>query len=222
MTTANDDLKADPVAFLSNNILMISAMLNGLQFQGGVQPLTLKKTTNVGKKGGLAVPVYVLKHHTQESTLQKLDAYWCPYSSNATGTATLHGVFGPSIMFTAAMDGCTFAAGNRTSNGTTSVSHTNMTSQAQFGGVENQRKLQRNVAQGLYGKGAGTTIQAPSDYYTQVDVPGKQTKVATTTFGYRDGKNWVFYSHRYYSEKTQGEFSCTYNWLGCDLISASI
>lgn len=220
----------DPVAFMTNNILMMSAELNGLAVTGGVRPFSVVESKAMkAYKNGQPIKVYALKKMTSGG--DQLNAYWCPYEQNKAGTTVLSNR-GPGLMFTAAMDGCTFGAGARSTDGAVRVAHVNMGAQAkpEWGGVQNQRRLQGNVIRGLLGTGKDTTVQDPNTYYTKT-IPTGGLKIATTTFGVRTDKLWVFYSHSWYSASSmvadpdnvgQQVKSHSLNWMCCELLTASL
>jgi hypothetical protein len=148
-----------------------------------------------------------------------VNAFWCPYSSSDALGTTLPGNGGPNIMFTYAMDGCTFVAGSVTSGNDVSVHHVNMTPQTRQNldpsvAGQQQRMIQRNVAKGLV---TNAKLIDPDDYYnpmTRKAVVPNNAKISTVTFGRRSSSGaWKFYTHQYYT--VPGD-RMTLRYIGCE------
>ena len=206
---AADELIAHPRTFLRANVMMVSSTTANLT-AGGEQSFSLELAGGNTARNMLlpntpAMPVYVLKPYTGAGT--EVKAWWCPFAMNDWKGTTLPGVGGSNMMFTYLMDGCTFAAGSRTGNGSVTVHHINTSnagvSAAAFGedvAREQQRKLQRNIAKSLV---TGAETIDPDDYYDPAKAlvpipPG--AKIATVSFGRRgSGGVWKFYTHQWYT-----------------------
>ena len=214
------DFIAHPRTFLRNNVLVVSAGTGGT---GGVKTFQFARVNtltarNMLQGGEPAMPVFSLSLGLSKPG-ENVDAYWCPYSASAALGTTLPGRGGPNMMFTYAMDGCTFVAGSRTPTNDITVHHVNMTPKTKQNldlsvAGQQQRKIQRNVAKGLVTNGE---LIDPDDYYDpttrQVPVPNN-AKISTVTFGRRSsGGAWKFYIHQYYT--VPGERTLL-RFIGCE------
>ncbi|WP_137124458.1 hypothetical protein [Roseomonas sp. HF4] len=204
---AIDDFIAHPRTFMRANVVMVMGTTGGT---GGIKNFSFTKATQTTarnmRNGGQAMDVYILK--LGDNAGQQLNAWWCPYSSNDRLGTTLPGAGGPNMMFTYAMDGCTFVTGSVQGDKTVSVFHVNFSNAAGALGsgasdeakAEQQRKLQRNVGRSLVTNAA---MIDPDDYYepTRAAVPIPHgAKISTVTFGRRSTQNgWKFYTHQWYT-----------------------
>ena len=206
MATARD-LIAHPRTFMRNRILMVQGTTGGT---GGLKRFGFDRAVGLTgrnmRNGGAAMEVYVLKLEGPGS--EDVNAFWCPYSSNDFLGTTLPGAGGSNMMFTYAMDGCTFVAGSVGGDNSVVVHHVNMSNSAGALGreatdgqrSEQQRRLQRNVARSLV---ENPSLVDPDDYYepTRAPVPVPQgAKISTVTFGRRSSSGaWKFYTHQWYT-----------------------
>jgi hypothetical protein len=217
--TAVQDLMNHPRTFLRNNILMVLGPTGGT---GGKKPARLRLTATTGYNaltGGITqMPVYSLSVGRTDGPGDACEVYWCPYDKNAFLGTTLPGVGGqgePNVMFTYGMDGCTFVAGSVTADKTVSVHHVNYASLGASDGIDQQRKLQRNV-----GKSQVTNAQTidPDDYYEKASFENivfpPKAKISTITFGRRSSNDgWKFYTHQYYTV-LNGDLSAPKHYIG--------
>lgn len=199
----NADLMAHPRTFLRTNILIVTAAGGGV---GGVKNFTLARSNSyTGKNmlvnGNPAMDVFSLRMDGGGGA-GAVQAQWCPYTDSAYLGTTLPGAGGPDLMFTFAMDGCTFVAGSVTPTNDVSVHHVNMKGETGLGPLaqEQQFRLQRNVARSLV---TGAQLIDPDDYYdpnTRAAPIPENAKISTVTFGRRSSNgSWKFYTHQYYS-----------------------
>lgn len=199
---AAQDLMDHPRTFLRANVLMVIGASGGV---GGLEdfeiaPSAHNTARNMLVDGNPAMPVYTLRPYAGNGDLVR--AYWCPFlPGNYLGT-TLPGVGGPNIMFTFAMDGCTFVAGSRTDDHSVQVHHVNMAGSSGLGAEasEQQYRLQRYVARSMV---TGGQLVDPDDYYNpatrRVPIP-LGAKISTVTFGRRSSRDgWKFYTHQWYT-----------------------
>lgn len=203
---AVDDFRNHPRTFMRANVVMVLGETGGA---GGIKSFSFNKSTGLFAQdmlhGGNAMDVYVLR--LGDNTGDQVSAYWCPYSANDYLGTTLPGTGGPDLMFTYAMDGCTFAAGSRTLGKDVVVHHVNMSNAAGAlkGGTdtekaEQQRRLQRNVAKSMV---TNAVLVDPDEYYEPSRAPiaiPPGAKISTVTFGRRSAREgWKFYTHQWYT-----------------------
>jgi hypothetical protein len=215
-----DDFVAHPRTFLRHNVLIVSAETGGV---GGVKTFKFTQVNSMTAKNMLVSgnpPMRVFSLSLlQGKPGVDVRAYWCPYAGSSALGTTLPGVGGPDMMFTYAMDGCTFVAGSRTTMHDVSVYHVNMTAQTNQKldpsvAGQQQRKIQKNVAKGLV---TNPQMIDPDDYYDPASrnapVP-PDAKLATVTFGRRaSGGEWKFYIHQYYTVPGNRTTLC---YIGCE------
>ncbi len=214
------DFIAHPRTFLRNNVLMVTAGTGGV---GGEKTFKFSRVNSIVAKnmlvnGNPPMPVFSLSLLAGKQG-DDVKAFWCPYSSSDALGTTLPGKGGPNVMFTYAMDGCTFVAGSKTSSNDVKVHHVNMTPLAQQNlepsvAGQQQRRIQRNVAKGLV---TNAQLIDPDDYYDpttrKANVPAN-AKISTVTFGRRSsGGAWKFYTHQYYSVPGDRTTLC---YIGCE------
>jgi hypothetical protein len=124
-------------------------------------------------------------------------AYWCPYESNDCKLAWLGSA--ADFMFTAKMDGCTFAVGSAAPSGERMVAHANVGGK----GAEQLDKIRGKVA---FKRDQGMKTLAPSAYsFGGKDaLTGTNWKIQATTFGIRLANGtWKFYCQTIKYDSTQ-------------------
>ena len=196
-----NDFIAHPRTFMRANVVNVVGPTGGLGGNMNFELLRSDGTTAVNMllPHHPAMPVWVLQPHTDAAVTVPI--WWCPYEQSGYLGATLPGAGGPNMMFTFAMDGCTFVAGSRTPNNDVRVHHVNMAGNTGLGPLakEQQFRLQRNVAQSLV---TNPQLVDPDDYYNpatrRVAIPDG-AKISTVTFGRRATGGWVFYTHQWYT-----------------------
>lgn len=202
------DLIAHPRTFMRSSILMV---LGGAGNDvGGQRNFTFRRAVGTVGVNMLAcnAPMEVYSLSLEGDAGDPVSAWWCPFMGNDWLGTTLPGQGGPNMMFTYAMDGCTFAAGSVNAQQDVLVHHVNCANAASSAGsmsteqqrTEQQRKLQRNIARSLVTNAA---LVDPDDYYDPANaaVPIPQgAKISTVTFGRRSSQDgWKFYTHQWYT-----------------------
>lgn len=195
------NLLIDPLDFMQKNLVVpLHDNLGTDQGQAGLVQMCLVKSAQPGRQHGNDVDKYIVyRYRGQANAEAAFLAFWCPYAQNAVRTCTLDD--SASLMFTATMDGCTFAVTGQDARGNCRVGHANA---ARFGanreavyGMAGARQFQAgeqaNQLQHALGGGAMQTIK-PADYMADFD--GAMVK-KSTTFGIRTGGTWNFYTQTY-------------------------
>jgi len=179
------------LGLFSNNIVMISYAEP--QNTAGVHSLSVVPGFNnnnawIGKNSaGQIIDVNTVKNFPPAggATFQ---SYWCPYESNNCKLAWLGTQ--ANYMFTAKMDGCTFAVGSSAPSGERMVAHANVGGK----GGEQLNLIRGKIA---FRNDKNMKTLAPSAYYYggRDDTTNTMWKIQATTFGIRlaDG-TWKFYS----------------------------
>lgn len=208
--TAAQDLMNDPVGFMEDNIVIVQMTgdTTAQIFNGTTQLKLYSRPLNRvrGRKRNFmktAVGVYFLHPgaanvYYPDATVDPnlITAYFCPYNQNSTHGTVINNA--ADLCFTTQMDGCTFAVGHRTANGSRLVMHTNQANQGDpnnawaQSNAQDQNLRQAYTAQNRYIHG----MLAPTDYRSS----SKGTLYQATTFGYRNNGNWEFYTQRYRPE----------------------
>jgi hypothetical protein len=216
-----NDFVSHPRTFLRNNILIVKGPEGGT---GGSKIFKFGPSSSMAGKdmlvnGTPAMRVFVLSLGMAIPG-DDVQAYWCPYADSSALGTTLPGVGGPNMMFTFAMDGCTFVAGSKTPSNDITVHHVNMKLKHAYSldpsvASQQQRKIQKHVAKGLVGDDA--MLIDPDDYYDpttrQVVIP-TNAKISTVTFGRRSSSGaWKFYTHQWYTVPGDRFTLC---YIGCE------
>jgi len=142
----------------------------------------------IDNKPGKVYGLYVCSSQQQSG----FEAFFCPYKQDKAFFVQLSG--SARFMFTATMDGCTFAVGSQSGNSSANVGHVNFGKVALDWGPQDgptrQIGAQRNVAEDRLG--ANSLVIQPQDYR------GPQGDTYSTTVG-RLGSDqmWHFYTLRY-------------------------
>lgn len=189
--TNNAQDEAAILQLFRTNIVMISYSPTGNT--AGVHGLSVVSGFNgnnswIGSDGGGGlIDVNTVKNFPSVvgNTFQ---SYWCPYESNDCKLAWLGAA--ANYMFTAKMDGCTFAVGSSAPNGSRMVAHANIGGK----GAEQLDEIRGKVA---FARDQGMKTLAPSAYYFggKDALTGTMWKIQATTFGLRLANGtWKFYS----------------------------
>lgn len=188
--SANSEFAADPVLFLSRNIIRVA--YDGTT--SGVRTFTL--ATREGYEGrsfhGAKLGFYFLADATGNEP-DAFRAYWCAYQETQFKFAVVWKDAG--FMFTATMSGCTFAVGSDTASGARLVGHVN--SYGAPGGPAGQAADQKRRARRIFGP-LGKLFE-PKHYREK---PGEVDPLNSTTIGVRSPKTgkWNFYAQVYLDE----------------------
>jgi len=190
---AVDDFVADPVAFMTNNIVEVTAPDPSSLPQNGTVRLSLHQRAIMlmNKPGGGYFDLFV----TQDPNKTALDAYFCPYANDKSYFITLGNA--ANYMFTPKMDGCAFGIGTQ-ANGACRVGHVNLTNlQTDWKdsgldvATDRMYQAQRNLLMNRLGVGMDRIVD-PSDYR------GPTRTDAATTFGVRNNQGvWSFRTLRF-------------------------
>jgi len=194
----------DPIDFLEKNLVIPNhGNIGSTQGDSGIRTMCLVRSPNPARKLGQNVDRWFLGLHDPRIAPDRIgaifDAYWCPYSQNQTLTCML-GLDSP-YMFTATMDGCSFGIGHQPGGGVCRVAHAN---EGTFGanreemyGLDGARQFQRSEQQKrlAHAVGDGVNVISPLDYMADID---GAMELKSTTFGYRDGGDWKFYTQKYW------------------------
>ncbi len=169
-----------------DNIVMVlyDAQTNTI----GVQNMTVETGwqnpayNNGGKKhDGTVIPVCSVANRGFGAPT--FPAYWCPYEANNCKHTYLRN--DASYMFTAKMDGCTFAVGSQLPGGAgVFVAHANLGGK----GTEQHDLIASKV---MFRGDAGKKMLHPSAYKFS---SGEGWSTQATTFGFLIGHQWKFYS----------------------------
>ena len=196
-----DSLVANPLTFMAANLIIVP-------FEGAAQdtnddPLDLVlyslpvRAATAVNRSGEARGLYFLTakggvHNPQATQVESFKGYFCPYRSNDTlGTVISNK---SNVMFTAAMDGCSFGVGSVGPDGARMVYHSNLASKGKASQPALQGQFQDTTLNLVLG--ARTEfVFSPSDY--RVDSTGESQR--STTFGVRNKTSgaWSFYSQTY-------------------------
>ncbi len=170
----------------ANNIIMI--LYNATSNTVGAHDMTVltgwqnPAYDNGGRKNdGTVIPVCSVAN--RGGGAQTFSSYWCPYESNNCKHTYLENA--ASYMFTAKMDGCTFAVGSQLPNGAgVFVAHANL------GGKGNEQH-DLIASKIMFRNDTGKKMLHPSAYkFNSSD--GWSTQA--TTFGILIGNRWKFFS----------------------------
>lgn len=188
-----EELTRDPLQFFQDNIVLPSYDPNNCNqpelYQMGIAegrrlfPGYRLNWTGRTRWFGRAKPIVSVMNYAN-AVGPLFDAYWCPYEKN-----NMRGVFlgiQAKLLFTAKMDGCTFAVGSALRDGSRYVCHINS------GGDQGR---QRDMADHDDNPMAGDfrrRLFEPSDY-RRVAIKNK-IETQATTFGIRSTNGWKFYS----------------------------
>lgn len=142
----------------------------------GINPYIAKDST------GTVIDVMSIVNKPSPHGAATFKSYWCPYKGNDCKLAWLG--HDASYMFTAKMDGCTFAMGSAAPSGSRMVAHANL-------GGKGASQLDLVKAKYVFKNDAGMSYLGPSAYRYSDASSGTEA----TTFGIRlaSGK-WKFYS----------------------------
>jgi hypothetical protein len=150
----------------------------------GFVPYTAKKSD------GTIIDVLSIKNVPSAATVANFNAFWCPYQSNDCKMAWLDN--GADYMFTAKMDGCTFALGSAAPSGGRMVAHANL-------GGQGQDQLSLIKSQIAFNRDTGMKYMGPGSYRFADTTGGTEA----TTFGLRLATGeWKFYSQIVLIDKT--------------------
>lgn len=144
-------------------------------------------------KNGRAKNLYRLDPARDGAPGDRVRAYWCPYEHNRTRYTTL--TLDADYMFTAMMDGCTFGVGHAASDGSVTVTHANAQNMDQRGNHAPMIQAQKDST--LARLGPRAKLFEPTAYRSRGYLWKKNYDVSALTFGVKEGRKWVFYSHRY-------------------------
>ena len=195
----------EPLSFMRDNLVVVP--FEGAAEDTKDEPLdlvlyTLPPSNSVAKKQhGGACGLYfitmksVLRYSAAAVSVGEFKGYFCPYKTdNTLGTVISNKA---DMMFTAAMDGCSFGIGSEGAQGERLVYHSNLAGMGSASDQSRQGQAQDMTLRMVLG-GRTETVFSPADYRT--DSTGEQQR--STTFGLRDvvsGK-WSFYSQTYTSQ----------------------
>lgn len=192
-----DDFYRDPLGFMRENVVLIAGEMR--QPGGGEHLLRIAideqprlKVLNTNGK------VWVLYSIRFAFNTNGMVIYYCDYKENAGTMATLGTK--AEWMFTAEMNGCTFAVGNQVGGGRVAVGHMNFETAGTGWGEQTQdrqRQAQRNYAYNRMG--CDTQLIQPEDY------KGTDNSQNATTFGELDVDTWRFWTLQY-KRLTDGEY----------------
>jgi hypothetical protein len=196
MSTAADFYR-DPLVFMRTNVVRIASQMN---HPGGgdhllliaVAEQTRQKVLNIDGK------VWVLYSIKFAFNPDGMLVYYCDYKDNDGKMAALGTK--AEWMFTAEMNGCTFAVGNQVAVGRVAVGHMNFMSAGAGWGAQvqdRQRQAQRNYAYNRMGY--DTQLIQPEDY------KGDNDDQDATTFGMLDVDTWRFWTLQY-KRLTDGQY----------------
>ena len=183
-------ITSDPESFLKNNLLLIQYQAYESGYRNpGVKRFLLNKEddfTCMRKGTGIisqfkekTVDVWSIKSTTPQNA-NGWDCYWLPYDQDFKHVVVLES--DADVMFTPAMDGCSFGFTNH-GGGVYSASHGNL--QTPMGRID-----EAGLRQGM--RFHKSTLHK-SDY---MNVPG-QTDVKVTMVGVRKGNKWRFFYQQY-------------------------
>ena len=193
----------DPIDFLRKNLVIPNhENIGKTQGDAGVHTMCLFKAGTPASQHGVDIDRWFLAKHSPKFDPNKVgaifDAYWCPYDQNKTFTCILGN--DSRYMFTATMDGCSFGIGSQTGDGTCRVGHSNAgtfgANKEQTYGMDGARQFQRAEQQNLLKHQMGNNINVISPLNYMADYDGALV-LKSTTFGYRNGANWEFYTQQY-------------------------
>lgn len=180
--TPAEQFIADPVGFMEHNYVdtgpgdqrCVANIPLSFTFIKQTGHAKLRSDPSVlGDKYGLAF--------TTKTGPEVFSAYWCPYEDSKFLTCNISS--GANFIFTATMNGCTFATGSVASDGSLTVMHGNAKGQT------NTRRKQNAI---MYGAGFDRNTVNPAVYMNLVH--GANSEAHVTTFGVRDAANtWRFY-----------------------------
>ena len=150
----------------------------------GIQPYVAKKAD------GTVIDVMSIVNKPCVPGPATFQAYWCPFQGNDCKLAWLGGA--ASYMFTAKMDGCTFAIGSAAPSGERMVAHANLGGDG--GGLMDQ--IKGKIA---FQNDTGMRYLGPAAYRYSHDTGGTEA----TTFGIRLATGqWKFFSQVVLIDKT--------------------
>lgn len=169
----------------SNNIVM--STYSGAQNSGAVHLMRVVAGWGFNPyvaraRDGTIIDVMSISNMPCVAGNDTFDSYWCPFVGNDCKLAWLGG--GASYMFTAKMDGCTFAMGSAAPNGNRMVAHANL-------GGKGSAQLDQIKGQIAFSNDANMRYLGPSAYRFADTTGGTEA----TTFGLRLATGqWKFYS----------------------------
>ncbi len=217
--TAPQDLLANPLKFMKNNIVLVtyegskSDKAGGsMSIANGAKTFKLYTNPNISAKmhgrGGKKINIYVLvpqgpgvhPNYVDVDPNTPITAFFCPFGADATYGTTLDNQ-SASLMFTTQMDGCTFGIGNATGNSVL-VFHSNEAGVGGKSGRAAQAQAQDAALQTAFGnQGVGIASTLSPVGAHNYKTSSKGTEYQATTFGIRTGTQWSFYSQRYTIER---------------------
>jgi hypothetical protein len=177
----------------NNNIVMVQ--YDPSQNFGRVYPMRVDAgwgfvPYTARKSDGTLIDVMSIKNVPSAATVANFTAIWCPYQSNDCKMAWLDN--SADYMFTAKMDGCTFALGSAAPSGGRMVAHANL-------GGQGQDQLSLIKQQIAFRRDAGMKYLGPGSYRFADSTGGTEA----TTFGIRLATGeWKFYSQIVLIDKT--------------------
>jgi hypothetical protein len=185
------DFVADPVAFMSVNVLRCQFFDGGFKIsESRPVVITIKEMANsprvVNKRNGKVF--YLTTDTAGRGRDEKVPIFWLGYKDNESTRGMLTN--NSRYMFTANMDGCTLGIGSQSGDGGCLVSHANLKS---AGGGEGQRSGQETQLRGLFGEESFRMVQPGSYMYTTGGTKGFKA----TNFGVNINGTWKFYTHKW-------------------------
>jgi hypothetical protein len=198
----------DPIDFMRKNLVIPSHQnLGETQGDAGIHTMCLFKMPTPAKQHGQDIDRWVLMKHraglNPASVGGIFQAYWCPYAQNQTFHCMLN--TDSRYMFTATMDGCSFGIGSQTGDGACQVGHAN---EGSFGaryedtfGIDGARQFQRSEQENRLKHLLGNDISVINPLHYMSDHDGALV-LKSTTFGYRNGMTWEFYTQKYWKNGT--------------------
>jgi hypothetical protein len=181
------DNAQDEAAILNifnNNIVMV--MYDPAQNFGQVYPMRVDvgwgyQTYTGSKTDGTVIDVMSIKNSPTAAQVANFNAFWCPYQNNRCRMAWLDN--SADYMFTAKMDGCTFAIGSASPKGGRMVAHANLEGKD----AEQLSLIKSTVA---FKRDAGMKYLGPGSYRYADGTGGTEA----TTFGIRLANAWKFFT----------------------------
>ena len=198
----------DSVDFMRQNLVIPNhEQIGQTQDSSGIHTLCFFKAATPGKQHGKDIDRWFLAKHDSKMNPDRVgaifEAYWCPYAKDDTLTCMLGN--GSRYMFTATMDGCSFGVGSQSGDGTCRVAHANESTfaankEATFG-LDGARQFARAEQKNRLVNKLGGDIGVIDPLNYMADHDGAM-ELKSTTFGYRNGQGWEFYTQKYWKNGT--------------------